>query len=79
MKINNNSKAAAKRTQIVRSEPEFVKIGTKKVTSKKGLTHEVGVYRRNKNSKPLKAIVHPLLPGDSKTKAFYQFNKFKNR
>ncbi len=75
----NNSKAAAKRTQVVYSEPRKTLVGTKTKTCKSGEVITVNVYRRNKNAKPIKSIVHPLIPGDASTKPFNQFNRFKKR
>ena len=55
--MKNNSKAAAKRTQVVYSEPRKIKIGSKIV---KGV--EINIYKRNKNAKPIKTVLHPLPP-----------------
>jgi hypothetical protein len=60
--MKNNSKAAAKRTQVVYSEPRKIKIGTKEVVSKKGIAAVVGIYELNKNAKPIKTVLHPLPP-----------------
>ena len=75
----NNSKAAAKRTQVVLSAPAYIKIGTKEVVSKKGVKQTVGIWRKNPLSKPIKEIVHATIPPDAERKAFNQFKRFKNR
>jgi len=66
--MNNNSNAAAKRKQIIYSEPQRVKVGTKTVTSKKGITSIVNIYKNNPNARPLKEIVHATIPAGGKDK-----------
>jgi hypothetical protein len=63
--MKNNSKAAAKRTQVVMSEKSKIFVSTKTVTTKAGKKITVNVYKRNKNAKPLKTILHPLPPPTS--------------
>lgn len=77
--MNNNSKAAAKRTQVVLSAPAYIKIGTKEVVSKSGVKRTVGIWRKNQKSHPIKEIVHNTIPGTPKNKAFNQFKRFKKR
>lgn len=77
--MNNNSKAAAKRTQIVYSEPQFVLVGNKEKTCQSGKVITVNRYRKNPNAKPIRTIQHATIPGDTKRKAFNVFNRFKNR
>lgn len=60
--MNNNSKAAAKRTQIVMSEKSRTFVTKKTVITKAGKTITVNVYKKNKNAKPIKTVLHPLPP-----------------
>lgn len=60
--MKNNSKAAAKRTQVVMSEKSKIFVSKKTVTTKAGKKITVNVYKKNKNAKPLKTILHPLPP-----------------
>ena len=77
--MRNNSKAAAKRTQVVYSEPRKSLVGTKTKTCKSGKVITVNVYKKNLNAKPIRVIQHAKIPGDEKRAAFNQFNKLKNR
>ncbi len=56
--MNNNSKAAAKRTQVVYSEPRRILVGTKKKVTKAGVTIITNQYRNNPNAKPIRTIIH---------------------
>ena len=60
--MKNNSKAAAKRTQVVMSEKSKVFVSKKTVKTKSGKKITVNVYKANKNAKPIKTILHPLPP-----------------
>lgn len=77
--MKNNSKAAAKRTQVVYDKPQWTKVGEREKLCKSGETVKTGVYKFNPDAKPIRTIVHPLIPGSEKHKAFNQFSKFKNR
>lgn len=77
--MGNNSKAAAKRTQVVYSKPRKSLVGTKTKTCKSEKVITVNVYRRNPNAKPIRVIQHATIPGDEKRVAFNQFKRFKNR
>jgi len=60
--MKNNSKAAAKRTQVVMSEKSKIFVSKKTVKTKSGKKITVNVYKANKNAKPIKTILHPLPP-----------------
>lgn len=60
--MRNNSKAAAKRTQVVMSEKSKIFVSKKTVKTKSGKKITVNVYKANKNAKPIKTILHPLPP-----------------
>lgn len=77
--MNNNSKAAAKRTQVVYSEPRKTLVGTRTKLTKAGVEITINRYKRNPNAKPVKEIQHATIPPSLKSKAFNQFNRFKNR
>lgn len=77
--MNNNSKAAAKRTQVVYSEPKRILVSSKIKTTKSGVEIKINRYKDNPNAKFVKEIVHDTIPGDKYHKAFNQFNKFKRK
>lgn len=58
--MNNNSKAAAKRTQVVYSQPRRILVGTKTKLTKAGDEITVNRYKKNPNAKPIKTILHPI-------------------
>ncbi len=59
--MNNNSKAAAKRTQIVYSEPQRLLVSSRVITDKHGKEQKINKYRNNPNAIPVKTIIHPLV------------------
>lgn len=77
--MSNNSKAAAKRTQIVYSEPQYILVGSKEKLCKSGKVIIVNRYKKNPNAKPVKEILHALIPADGLRPSFNQFKRFKNR
>ena len=77
--MNNNSKAAAKRTQVVYSEPRRKLVSSITKTRKDGTTYIVNRYKDNPNAKPIKTIVHATISADKENKGFNCFNRFKNR
>lgn len=58
--MKNNSKAAAKRTQVVYSEPQFIKVGSREKICKSGKVITINRYKKNLNAKPIKTIFHPI-------------------
>jgi len=80
----NRSKAAAKRTQVVYSEPRRILVKTETRVSKKGVEYTVNKYRDNPNAKPIKTILHPQIPfsvdqDGNVIKAFNGFKQHKHR
>ncbi len=73
--MNNNSKAAAKRTQVVYSEPRKLLVSSKTLPN----GQRVNTYRKNKNAKPIKFIVHPTIPARNGKPAWNCFKANKNR
>jgi hypothetical protein len=74
--MSNNSKASAKRKQVIYSEPRRTFVKSEKRVSKKGVEYTVNIYRKNINAKPIKEIVHNIIPGDEQTAAW---NGFKSK